>query len=418
MVLTEPQLNDWLQALVGFMIAFDTETTSLDYMEAQIVGVSFAVEPGRAAYVPLTHDYPGAPEQLNRDWVLSQLQPILESEHPVKLGQNLKYDANVLANHGIKLRGIGEDSMLESYVLDSIATRHDMDSLALKYLGQRTVHFEDIAGKGAKQLTFNQIPLEQAAPYAAEDADVTLRLHHHLSEKLEQTPSLLRLYRDIEMPLVPILASVERNGALMCPHSLAEQSAELGAKLLALENQAHGLAGQPFNLSSPKQLGEVLFNKLKLPVLRKTPKGAPSTAEEVLTELALDYPLPAVLMEYRSLNKLKTTYTDKLPEMVNQSTGRIHTSYHQAVTATGRLSSSDPNLQNIPIRTAEGRRIRRAFMCACGACSGGCGLFADRVANRGAPLAGRGLVACFLSGSRRSQCHCRRSFRCATGGGL
>jgi len=320
------------------------------------------VEAGAAAYVPLAHDYPGAPDQLQRDAVLEALKPLLEDEDVAKVGQHLKYDANVLANHGITLRGIHEDTMLESYVIDSAGSRHDLDTLALKYLGQRTIHFEDIAGKGAKQLTFNQVPIEQAAPYAAEDAEVTLRLHQQLSEKLEQEPALSALYRELEIPLVPVLSRIERNGALVCRDTLAAHSQELGQRILALESQAHELAGGPFNLGSPKQLGEILFNQLELPVLRKTPKGAPSTAEDVLAELALDYPLPAVLMEYRGLSKLKSTYTDKLPEMIDPRTGRVHTSYHQAVTATGRLSSSDPNLQNIPIRTEEGRRIRQAFI--------------------------------------------------------
>ena len=335
-------------------------------MVAEVVGVSFAVEAGTAAYVPLAHDYPGAPEQLNRDQVLAQLKPLLEDETKGKLGQHLKYDANVLMNHGITLRGIREDTMLESYVLDATGSRHDLDTLALKYLGQRTIHFEDIAGKGVKQITFNQVPIEQAAPYAAEDADVTLRLHALLSARLEAEPSLYQLYRELEVPLVPVLSRIERNGTLVCREQLAAQSAELGQRMLVLEAKAHELAGGPFNLGSPKQLGEILFNRLELPVLKKTPKGAPSTAEEVLAELALDYPLPAVLMEYRSLSKLKSTYTDKLPGMIDAKTGRVHTSYHQAVTATGRLSSSDPNLQNIPIRTEEGRRIRQAFIAAPG----------------------------------------------------
>ena len=335
-------------------------------MVAEVVGVSFAVEPGAAAYVPLAHDYPGAPDQLNRDKVLEALRPLLEDADTDKVGQHLKYDANVLANHGITLRGIHDDTMLESYILDAAGSRHDLDTLAIKYLGQRTIHFEDIAGKGAKQLTFNQVPIEQAAPYAAEDAEVTLRLHQMLSEKLNQTPSLSTLYRELEMPLVPVLSRIERNGALVCRDTLAAHSQELGERILSLEAKAHELAGGPFNLGSPKQLGEILFDQLELPVLRKTPKGAPSTAEEVLAELALDYPLPAVLMEYRSLSKLKSTYTDKLPEMIDARTGRVHTSYHQAVTATGRLSSSDPNLQNIPIRTDEGRRIRQAFIASPG----------------------------------------------------
>ena len=366
-VLEQAVFDDWLAKLeAAELFAFDTETTSLDYMVAEVVGVSFAVEPGAAAYVPLAHDYPGAPEQLNRDKVLEALRPLLEDADTDKVGQHLKYDANVLANHGITLRGIHDDTMLESYILDAAGSRHDLDTLALKYLGQRTIHFEDIAGKGAKQLTFNQVPIEQAAPYAAEDAEVTLRLHQMLSEKLNQTPSLSTLYRELEMPLVPVLSRIERNGALVCRDKLAAHSQELGERILSLEAKAHELAGGPFNLGSPKQLGEILFNQLELPVLRKTPKGAPSTAEEVLAELALDYPLPAVLMEYRSLSKLKSTYTDKLPEMIDARTGRVHTSYHQAVTATGRLSSSDPNLQNIPIRTDEGRRIRQAFIASPG----------------------------------------------------
>ena len=362
-VLDQSTFDDWLAKLSrSSLFAFDTETTSLNYMAAEVVGVSFAVEAGAAAYVPLAHDYPGAPDQLQRDVVLEALKPLLEDEDVAKVGQHLKYDANVLANHGITLRGIHEDTMLESYVIDSAGSRHDLDTLALKYLGQRTIHFEDIAGKGAKQLTFNQVPIEQAAPYAAEDAEVTLRLHQQLSEKLEQEPALSALYRKLEIPLVPVLSRIERNGALVCRDTLAAHSQELGQRILALESQAHELAGGPFNLGSPKQLGEILFNQLELPVLRKTPKGAPSTAEDVLAELALDYPLPAVLMEYRGLSKLKSTYTDKLPEMIDPRTGRVHTSYHQAVTATGRLSSSDPNLQNIPIRTEEGRRIRQAFI--------------------------------------------------------
>jgi len=337
-------------------------------MQARIVGVSFAMDADRAAYVPLAHDYPGAPKQLDRDQVLARLKPWLESPDHKKLGQNLKYDANVLKNHGIELRGIAHDSMLQSYVLNAVGSRHDMDSLALKYLGMRTISFEEVAGKGAKQLTFNQVSIEQAAPYAAEDAAVTWRLHEVLSAQLGKEPRLSDLYSELEMPLVAVLARVERQGALVDRQQLADQSHELSERLIALEAQAHDLAGQPFNLSSPKQLGDILFDKLSLPVVKKTPKGAPSTAEEVLVELALDYPLPAVLLEYRSLAKLKSTYTDKLPEMIDPSTGRVHTSYHQAVTATGRLSSSDPNLQNIPIRTEEGRRIRQAFCAPPGRC--------------------------------------------------
>ena len=362
-VTTRESLDAWLERLRGAeLFAFDTETTSLDYMEAHIVGVSFAIEPGRAAYVPLAHDYLGAPPQLDREEVLGRLKPLLEDEQQAKLGQNLKYDASVLANHGITLRGIRFDTMLESYVLDSTATRHDMDSLALKYLGHKTIHFEDIAGKGARQLTFNQIKLEEAGPYAAEDADITLRLHGVLWPRLAELPGPRKVFDEIEMPLVPILSRIERQGALISRELLVAQSEELGKRLLELESRAHELAGQEFNLGSPKQLGEILFQKLELPVIKKTPKGAPSTAEEVLAELALDYPLPKLLLEHRSLSKLKSTYTDKLPEMINSRTGRVHTSYHQAVAATGRLSSSDPNLQNIPIRTEEGRRIRQAFV--------------------------------------------------------
>ena len=362
-VTSQQALDNWLEQLrAAELFAFDTETTSLDYMEARIVGVSFAVEPGRAAYVPLAHDYLGAPEQLERDAVLARLKPLLEDDARAKVGQNLKYDASVLANHGISLRGIRFDTMLESYVLDSTATRHDMDSLALKYLGHKTIHFEDIAGKGAKQLTFNQIKLEEAGPYAAEDADVTLRLHQALWPQLQEQEGPGSVFTAIEMPLVPVLSRIERTGALISRELLAAHSTELGARLTELEGSAHELAGQAFNLGSPKQLGEILFDKLGLPVIKKTPKGAPSTAEEVLAELALDYPLPQLLLEHRSLSKLKSTYTDKLPEMINPRTGRVHTSYHQAVAATGRLSSSDPNLQNIPIRTPEGRRIRQAFI--------------------------------------------------------
>ena len=366
-IVDQTTLDEWLSRLsTATLFAFDTETTSLNYMIAEVVGVSFALEAGAAAYVPLAHDYPGAPDQLDRQQVLDRLRPILEDESVGKVGQHLKYDANVLANHDITLRGIREDTMLESYVLDSTSSRHDLDTLALSHLNQSTISFEEVAGKGAKQLTFNQVPIEQAAPYAAEDAEVTWRLHAVLSDRLHQVESLSSLYRELEIPLVPVLSRIERNGALVCRDTLACHSQELGQRMLALEANAHELAGGPFNLGSPKQLGEILFNRLELPVLKKTPKGAPSTAEDVLAELALDYPLPAVLMEYRSLSKLKSTYTDKLPEMIDSKTGRVHTSYHQAVTATGRLSSSDPNLQNIPIRTEEGRRIRQAFIAADG----------------------------------------------------
>ncbi|MAZ70041.1 DNA polymerase I [Porticoccus sp.] len=362
-ILTQEQLDQWLQRLEqAELVAFDTETTSLDYMQASIVGVSFAIAANQAAYVPLAHDYLGAPRQLDRDTVLEQLKPLLESSALAKVGQNLKYDMSVLANHGIALQGIRFDTMLESYVLDSTATRHDMDSLALKYLGEKTTHFQDIAGKGANQLTFNQIAIEQAAPYAAEDADITLRLHETLWPKLQDITGLAHVYQAIEMPLLPALSRIERNGTKVSADLLRKQSDQLGERIAALEQQAFDLAGEEFNLASPKQLGYILFEKLKLPIQKKTAKGAASTKEEVLQELALDYPLPKLLLEHRSLSKLKSTYTDKLPLLVNPATGRIHTSYHQAVTATGRLSSSDPNLQNIPVRSAEGRRIRQAFV--------------------------------------------------------
>ena len=362
-ILDDKSLQTWLEKLKqADYFAFDTETTSLNYMRAQIVGVSFACEPGSAAYVPLAHDYEGAPEQLDRDAVLAQLKPLLEDPKISKLGQNLKYDKSVLANHGINMEGIAFDTMLESYVLNSTSGRHDMDSLAMKYLGHNTIHFEDIAGKGAKQKTFNEIELEQAAPYAAEDAEVTLRLHKTLWPQLVNEPTLLSVYRDIEAPLVPVLSRIERNGAKVDAELLARQSEELGKRMQELEQETYAMAGEEFNLGSPKQLQTIFFDKLKLPVLKKTPKGQPSTAEPVLQELALDYPLPALILEYRSLSKLKSTYTDKLPLQINPVSGRIHTSYHQAVTATGRLSSADPNLQNIPIRSAEGRRIRQAFI--------------------------------------------------------
>jgi len=342
--------------------AFDTETTSLDYMQAELVGLSFSCQPGKAAYVPLAHDYIDAPKQLDRDWVLAQLKPLLESDKHIKIGQNLKYDANVLANYGILLKGVGFDTMIESYCLNSVATRHNMDALAEKYLDYKTVHFEDIAGKGAKQLTFNQIDIEKAGHYAAEDADITLRLHQAIFPQLEKLKGQLAVFNEIEMPLMPILAKMEQNGVLIDCDLLDQQSHDIGTRLSELEIQAHNIAGQSFNLGSPKQLQKILFEDLKIPVLKKTPKGAPSTAEEVLQELALDYPLPKVILENRGLSKLKSTYTDKLPLMVQTKSGRVHTSYHQAVTATGRLSSTDPNLQNIPIRSEEGRKIRQAFI--------------------------------------------------------
>ena len=366
-VLDKPHFERWLKRLSDAAVfCFDTETTSLDYMEARVVGVSVAVEPGLAAYIPFGHDYIGAPAQLAEDYVLNSLQPLLESDTHGKIGQNLKYDMSVLANHQIQLRGLANDTMLESYVLDATATRHDMDSLALKYLGHKTIRFSDIAGTGSKQLRFNEIRLEEAAPYAAEDADITLRLHRHLWPKLRDAESQRKVFEEIEMPLVPVLSHLERNGALVDVERLRIHSTELSERLQLLEAQAHELAGQPFNLGSPKQLQEILFEKLKLPTIRKTPTGQASTAEPVLQELAQDYELPRVIMDYRGLSKLRSTYTDRLPERVSPTTGRVHTSYHQAVAATGRLSSSEPNLQNIPIRTAEGRRIRQAFVASAG----------------------------------------------------
>ena len=359
----EAALDAWIERLGGAAeIAFDTETTSLDYMQADLVGVSFAVEPGHAAYVPFGHDYPGAPDQLAREVVIEKLRPILESERPAKIGQNLKYDMSVLARAGIRLAGVAFDTMLESYVLDSTATRHDMDSLALKYLGHRTIHYEDIAGKGAKQLSFNQIPIEDAGPYAAEDADVTLRLHRVLRPRLEAHASLMTLCDTVEIPLVPVLSRVERNGVRIDVRRLNQQSAELAQRMREIEASAHECAGGSFNLGSAKQIQAILFEKLGLPVLAKTPKGQPSTAESVLQELAFDHELPKLILEHRAVAKLKSTYTDALPACVNPATGRVHTSYHQAVASTGRLSSSDPNLQNIPVRTHEGRRIRQAFV--------------------------------------------------------
>ncbi|MGL4846092.1 MAG: DNA polymerase I [Aeromonas veronii] len=362
-ILDEAEFDDWLARLQAApLFAFDTETTSLDYMEARVVGVSFAIEPGKAAYVPFGHDYLGAPVQLTEAVVLGKLKPLLEDPARLKVGQNLKYDRNVLLNHGIELQGIAYDTMLESYVLNSTASRHDMDSLARRYLNAETISFEDIAGKGVKQLTFNQIELEQAAPYAAEDADITLRLHQALWGKLSTEPGLAKVFSEIELPLLPVLARMERLGTTIEPKLLHQQSQEIEVRLAELEKQAHELAGQEFNLSSPKQLGEILFTKLGLPIIKKTPKGAPSTAEEVLAELAETYELPRLLMEHRGLAKLKSTYTDKLPLMIKPQTGRVHTSYHQAVAATGRLSSTDPNLQNIPVRNEQGRRIRQAFI--------------------------------------------------------
>jgi DNA polymerase-1 len=362
-ILTKQHFNDWLEQLhKAELFAFDTETTSLDYSKAQIVGVSFAVTPGEAAYVPLTHDYPGVPDQLNRLEVMEKLRPLLENPHQPKLGQNLKYDMHVLANHGITLAGIAHDTMLESYVLNSTATKHNMDDLAKEYLGVETIHYEDVAGKGAKQIGFQEVSIEQAAPYAAEDADITLQLHQVLYEKLMQQPKLLKLYTEMEVPLISVLARIENNGVLIDTDMLAQQSLELSGQINSLEQLAHDLAGQTFNLGSPKQIQEILYDRQKLPVLKKTPKGQPSTEESVLQELALTYPLPKLILEHRSLSKLKSTYIDKLPQQVDGQTGRIHTSYHQAIAATGRLSSSDPNLQNIPIRSTEGRKIRQAFI--------------------------------------------------------
>ena len=362
-ILTREHLATWLARLAAApYFAFDTETTSLNYIDARIVGVSFAVEPNHAAYIPLAHDYLGAPTQLPRDEVLATLKPLLESESVLKLGHNLKYDKSVLCNHGITLRGIHYDTMLESYVLNSTASRHDLDSLALKYLSINTIHFEEVAGKGANQLTFNQVPLETAATYAAEDADVCLQLHQDLWPKIESDQALAAVFATLEMPLLPVLSKIERRGVLIDAEQLRAQSRELGAKLLELESAAHHAAGGEFNIGSPKQIQEILFDKLGLPVIEKTPTGQPSTAESALQVLAENYELPRLILEYRGLSKLKSTYTDKLPLDINAATGRIHTSYHQAVAATGRLSSADPNLQNIPIRTAEGRRIRQAFI--------------------------------------------------------
>lgn len=362
-VLDEERFNAWVAKLEkAELIAFDTETTSLNYMDAELVGVSFCIEEGEAAYVPVAHDYPDAPAQLSREFVLDALKPILESDTVIKVGQHIKYDKNVLANYDITLNGIGFDTMLESYVLNSTAQRHDMDSLALAYLGHKTIHFEEIAGKGAKQLTFNQISLEEAGPYAAEDADITLRLHNAIWTKLKEIPELKNLLIDVEVPLACVLSRMEQEGVLIDSQRLLQQSQDLATRIAELESEVHEEAGEPFNLGSTKQLQHVLFEKMSLPILKKTPKGAPSTSEDVLQELALEYPLPKKIMEYRGLTKLKNTYTDKLPKMINHRTGRVHTSYHQAVTATGRLSSTDPNLQNIPIRNEEGRRVRQAFV--------------------------------------------------------
>ncbi|MEE4218153.1 MAG: DNA polymerase I [Xanthomonadales bacterium] len=361
---TRPEQLDALLAELeaADLVAFDTETTSLDSMQTELVGLSFCTEPGRACYIPLGHDYPGIADQLDRDEVLARLKPVLEDSGIRKVGQHIKYDMNVLSLYGVRVRGVAFDTMLESYVLNSTGSRHDMDSLALKYLGVKTTKFEDICGKGAKQISFSQVEIPTASHYAAEDADITLRLHRRLWPELQQEPKLARVLEDIEMPLVPVLARMEQRGVLIDGAQLTAYSGEMARQIRQLEADAHEAAGQPFNLGSPKQLQQILFEKLGLPIIRKTPKGQPSTAEDVLVELASDYELPGLILEYRSLSKLKSTYTDKLPQEINPRTGRVHTSYHQAVAATGRLSSSNPNLQNIPIRTPQGRRIRKAFI--------------------------------------------------------
>jgi DNA polymerase-1 len=362
-VLDEETFKQWLGKLdEADLIAFDTETTSLDPMQADLVGLSFAVNGYEAIYIPVGHDYPGAPLQLDLKTVLKALKPLLEAKSTKKVGQHIKYDMNVLSRYGIAVQGVAFDTMLESYVFNSTGSRHDMDSLALKYLGHQTTHYQDIAGKGAKQITFNQVSIEDAGPYAAEDADITLRLHQHLWPRLQAEPALEKVLTDIEIPLIPVLARMEQAGVLIDGKLLLTQSSELARRMLELEGQAHKAAGQPFNLGSPKQLQQILFEKLELPVIRKTPKGQPSTAEDVLRELADKYELPKLILEHRSISKLKSTYTDKLPAQINPQTGRVHTSYHQAVAATGRLSSSSPNLQNIPIRTPQGRKIRQAFV--------------------------------------------------------
>ncbi len=366
-VLDEAALGRWLETLAqSTLFAFDTETTSLDYLQARIVGVSFCVEPGRAAYVPLGHDYVGAPEQLDRDAVLARLKPLLEAERPAKVGHHLKYDAHVLANHGIALGGMAYDTMLESYVWNSVATRHDMDSAAERYLGLKTITYEEVAGKGAKQIPFSQVSIETASTYAAEDADVTLRLHRTLWPAIEREPLLRRLYEDFEQPLVPVLQRMERRGVLIDREMLRRQGVELAKRAEELKAAAQAEAGTEFNVDSPKQLQQILYEKMNLPVLRKTPTGQPSTAEDVLEQLAESFTLPKLILDYRSIAKLRSTYADKLPTQVNPDTGRVHTSYHQAVAQTGRLSSTDPNLQNIPIRTPEGRRIRQAFIAPSG----------------------------------------------------
>ena len=361
-ILTMAQLDAWILRLEqSALIAIDTETTSLDYTQAQLVGLSFAVQTGEAAYLPLAHAYPEVPTQLNREIVLEKLRPLLENPNKHKVGQNLKYDYHVLANHGITLQGISDDTMLASYVLDSTG-KHNLDFLAQKYLNLKTISYEEVAGKGAKQLNFSEIAIETAAHYAAEDADVCVRLHHALQAKLQAQVELLNLYNTLEMPLLSVLARLERNGVLIDDNLLIHQSMELSQQMMSLEQKAHDEAGHNFNLNSPKQIQTILYEQLQIPVIKRTPKGQPSTDESVLQELAEEYALPKLIIEHRSLSKLKSTYTDKLPEQINVKTGRVHTSYHQAVTATGRLSSSEPNLQNIPIRSPEGRKIRQAFI--------------------------------------------------------
>ena len=366
-VFEQDHLDAWLDRIgKAELIAFDTETTSLDAMQAELVGVSLSVEAGQACYIPVGHNYPGAPRQLAREAVLAALKPILEDKNRPKVGQHIKYDMNVLSRYGVSIEGVAFDTMLESYVLNSTGTRHDMDSLALKYLGHHTVHYEDIAGKGAKQLRFSDIAIDDAAHYAAEDADITLQLHQHLWPRLEAEPGLAYVLKEIEVPLIPVLARMEQRGVLINAEVLRKQSTEMAKQIVEIEKTAHAAAEQPFNLGSPKQLQEILFYKMGLPVVRKTPKGQPSTAEDVLHELAIEYELPSLILEHRQLSKLRSTYTDKLVEQINPDTGRVHTSYHQAVAATGRLSSQDPNLQNIPIRTEQGRKIRKAFIAPTG----------------------------------------------------
>ena len=398
-ILDEKELEKWIKKLeTAELFAFDTETTSLNYIEAEIVGISFAINTGQAAYVPLAHDYEGAPKQLNRAQVLQQFKPLLEDNNKHKLGHNLKYDMNVLANHGIDLQGCQHDSMLESYVLDSTASRHDMDSLALKYLNRTTIHYEDVAGKGAKQIPFNKVPVDAAASYAAEDAEVTLKLHQHLWPRLQESNHLQKLYEELEMPLLPVLSRMERNGVMIDADMLTEQSRQITLQMEEIEECVYREAGGSFNIGSPKQIQQILYEKLGMPILAKTPKGQPSTSESVLEELALDHALPRLILEYRGLSKLKSTYTEKLPEQIISKTGRVHTSYHQAVAATGRLSSSDPNLQNIPVRTEEGRCIRKAFIAP-----PGCSLLAADYSQIElrimAHLSGdRGLLAAFARG--------------------